>query len=105
MLIHLLAQGSSSGFTNNLLAKLSGFAGLLIIVLVMVKMDGGFSFKKLGFAVLLALATIATIASSPQLGSAAWRYGTSGRMVSDLSGFFSSDQPAEPTVVEASAND
>ena len=105
MLIHLLAQTAGSGFTSNLLTKLSGFAGLLIVVLVLWKMDGGFSFKKLAFAALLGFATVATIAASPQIGAAAWRYGSSGRMVSDIAGFFGSDAPDEPIVVEASAND
>lgn len=106
MSLYLIAEVSFTGLTTGFLKIFAGLAGLLVAFLVLTQIGNGFSLKKLVGAVFLGLATVAVIAASPQLASAAFDYGSSD-MVGDLGTMLSDGGDGgatTPTVVEASAN-
>jgi hypothetical protein len=78
---------SAAGLQDKVLALFASIAGLVVLWLVLVRMEGGLTLKRLVGAVFLALAAVATVGASPQLAAEAWNYGQTS-MTSDLKALF-----------------
>lgn len=86
-MVNLIAALSLAGLKAKTMAVLATVSGLVVAYIVIFKLRGGPTLAKLVGGLALGVATVAVVAASPQLGKAAFEYGTTS-LTGDLRALF-----------------